>query len=76
MGSLSTLNVKKSGMGLQNPVTSAAEKYTSLLRESWDIIGAVTGDKGFPTDDHIWAVKEDRREGKKYQYDANDTKLQ
>ena len=38
---LSTVQVKKSGMGLNNPVTSAAEKYNSLLRASCKLIDAL-----------------------------------
>ena len=56
--------VKKSGLGLQNPETSAAEKYTSLLRTSYDMIGAVTGESNVPTADHIQAVKKERWDGK------------
>ena len=44
---ISTLSVKKSGMGLQNPATQAAEKYTSLLHASYELICAVTGESAF-----------------------------
>ena len=43
VGTLSTLSVKKSGMVLHNPVTSAKEKYNSSLRALCKLIGAVTG---------------------------------
>ena len=51
------------GMGLQNPVISVEEKYTSLLRASFDIIGAVTVKRGFSTTDHILVVKEEKWDG-------------
>ena len=34
-------------MGLQNPATSAKDKYNSLLRVSCEIIGAVKGEQDF-----------------------------
>ena len=43
VGDLSMLPVNKSGMGLQNPMTSVEDKYTSSLIASDDIIGAVKG---------------------------------
>ena len=68
--------VNKSGLGLQNPVTSAADKCTSLLCSNSKMIGAVTGKMDFSTADHIKVVKEERRYGNKYWDDVNDTKLQ
>ena len=57
LGALSTLPVKKSGMGLHNPVTPAQEKYNrSLCASDW-LIGAVKGKQMFSTADHIRAVK-------------------
>ena len=41
------LAVKKAGLGLYNPVTSSNEKYTSLLRASDELIGAVKGERFF-----------------------------
>ena len=41
-GDLSMFPVKKSGLVIQNPVTSAAEKYTSSLRVSYRLISTVT----------------------------------
>ena len=75
VGNPSTFPVKKSGMGLQIPVTSAADKYKGLLREIYEMIGAVMGKRVFLTADHLWAVKEERRDRKKYRDDANDAKL-
>ena len=73
VGALSTLPVKKSGKGQQKPVTSSEDKYTSLLHASYGLIGAVRGKRGFPTDDHIQAVKEKHRDEKNWDY-VNDAK--
>ena len=62
-------------MGLQNPVTSAADKYTGLLRASYNLIGEVTGVREFSTTDHLQAVNEEMLDGKKDWDDANDSKL-
>ena len=45
-----------------------------MQRASYDLIDAVTGEREFSTDDHLWAVKEDMRYGKKGWDDANDAK--
>ena len=55
---LSMLTVKKSGMVLQNPVTSAEEKFTSSLCTSDKLIGAVEHNKVFKTSDHIRRLEE------------------
>ena len=57
VGVLSTFQVKKSGMGLQNPVMSAQEKYTSSLHASDELIVAVKGKQVFSTSGHIQEVK-------------------
>ena len=62
LGALSTLPVKKYGMGLQNHVTSAKEKCTSLISAIGYLIGIVTGKQVFPTADHIRVVKGERRD--------------
>ena len=74
-GAISTFPVKKTGIGLKDLVTSRKEKYNSLLRASYNLIGAVTVKREFSTDDHIWAVNKERRNRKKYRDDANDAKL-
>ena len=63
---LSMLTVKKSGMGLKNPVTSAEEKFTSSLCTSDKLIGAVKGNQVFSNDDCIQVVKGGRRKKKGY----------
>ena len=75
VGTISTPKVNKSGLGLYNPVAQAEEKYTGLLCESYDLIGSVTGERELSNADHLWVVKEERRDGKKYWYDGNDAKL-
>ena len=65
IGALSTLLENKSGLGLQNPVTSANEKYNSLLRTSCKMSSSVKGERYFSTNDYIWSVKGWRRESKK-----------
>ena len=48
---------KKSGMGLKNPATLANEKFLSLQRAGAEFIRAVKGERKFPTEDRLWAVK-------------------
>ena len=56
-------------------MTSVAEKYTGLVRASYNLIGEVTGVRDFSTTDHLQAVNEERLDGKKDQDDTNDSKL-
>ena len=49
--------VKKSGLGLQNPVTSANEKFLSLRCARTELIRAVMEESAFPTTNHLQAVK-------------------
>ena len=56
-------------------MTSAADKYTSSLRASYELICAVTGERGFSTTDRLWNVKEKKQYRKKYWDGENDTKL-
>ena len=55
VGALNTMPVKKAGLGLLNPVTSAQDKYLSSQRGSTELVRAVAGGVGFiqcrpPTD--------------------------
>ena len=52
VGTLNTMMVKKSGLGLKEPVTSENEKYLSLLYESSKPIGSVTVERAFSTTNH------------------------
>ena len=60
VGSLSTFQLNKFGMGLRNPMMSEKDTDNSFLCAICELIGAVTGKQEFPTDDHIQAVKGDR----------------
>ena len=62
---LSRMPVKKSGLGLQDPMTSSNDKYLSLLCAISDLIGDVTGESGSSTTYNLQAVKEERCDGKK-----------
>ena len=63
-GYLSTIKVKKSILGLQNPVTSAQEKYLSSTRGSAKLVQAVTGGGELSNADHLWTLSEEQRDGK------------
>ena len=67
--------VKKSNLCLQNLVTSANDKYLSLLREISEMIGYVMGTSTFSTANHLLVLREERCEGLKIQDDANNAKL-
>ena len=66
IGTLSTITANKSGLGLQNPVTSANEKYLSLQCASMELIRYVTGEGEFSNTDQLLALREERRDEKKY----------
>ena len=68
--------VKKTGLGLQNLVTSANEKILSSQRTSTELIRGVTRECEFPTADHLQRVKKEMSEGKKAWDDVNDAKLE
>ena len=72
---LSTMPVKKSGLGLQDLVTSSNDKYLSLICTSRDLIGSLAGESEFSTTYNLQAVKEERCGGKKSS-DVNDIKLE
>ena len=54
---LSTMEIKKSGIGLQYPITSVNEKYLSLMCANKNLIGAVTGERAISTTDHLMALR-------------------
>ena len=64
IGALSTTSVRKSGLGLLNPVTSAKEKYLSSTRVSAELTRAVTGGGGFSNAKHLRTLSEECRDGK------------
>ena len=57
--------VKKSGLGLLNPVTSANKKYLSLERASTELIRAVIVESVFSNANCLLALREERRDEKK-----------
>ena len=57
-------------------MTSAKDKYNSLLRAGNKLIVAVKGERIFPTANYIQTVKEERRYSKKDRDAANDARLQ
>ena len=67
--------VKKSGLGLLNPLTSAQEKYLISQRGSVELVWAVTGGGAFYNADHVQTLSEERHDGKKYRDAAYETKL-
>ena len=58
--------VNKDGMGLNNSVTSAKDKYKSLIHASSKLIGAFKGKWYLSTAYHVQVVKWERQDGKKY----------
>ena len=65
VGALSTMPVKKAGLGLMNSVTSAQEKYLSSTRGISDLVQAVTGGGAFSNADHLRILSEDQRDSNK-----------
>ena len=75
VGTLSTMIVKKSGLGLLNPVTSAQEKYLSSQWGSVELVRAVMGVGAFSNADHLRTLSEEFRDGNKDQDVAYESKL-
>ena len=73
VGTLSTMLVKKSGLGLLNSVTSTNEKYLSSKRSRTELIQDVMGEGVFSNGNHLLALREERRDGKKNWDDVNGT---
>ena len=65
VGYLSTIPVKKSGLGLLNSVTSSQAKYLSYQQESAELFWAVTGGGEFSNADHLRTLSEERHDRKK-----------
>ena len=60
VGALSAMPVRKSGLGLLNPVTAYQEKYLSSTRGSAELIRAVTGGGGLSNTNHLRTLSEER----------------
>ena len=63
VGSLSTIPVIKSGLGLLNPVSSAQENYLSPMQGTSELVWAGTGG-GVSNADHLRNLSEELRYGK------------
>ena len=57
--------VKKYGLGLMNPVTSAHEKYLSSQRGSAELVRDVTGGGAFSNANHLRILSEEVLNGNK-----------
>ena len=75
VGTLSMVLVKKSGLGLQNSVTSADEKPLSLQHLRTELIRYMKGESKFSAADYLQVVKEERSGGRKTQDDVNTAEL-
>ena len=75
VGALSTMLVKKDGLGLLSPVNSSLDKYLISPRGSTELIWAVMGGGELSNADHLRTLGEERRGGKKDQEAAYKTKL-
>ena len=58
VGALSTMPVKKYGLGLLNSVTSAQKKYLRSMLGSIEEVRAVTGGGAFSNADHLRTLSE------------------
>ena len=75
VGTLSTILVKKSGLGLQYLVTPDNKKYLSLLRANSKLIGSVTGASKISTANHLLELREEWHDGITLWDDAHGAKL-
>ena len=64
VGAISTMLVRKAGLGLLNPVTSVQDKYLSSTQGSAELILAVAGGGGFCNYDHLRTLSEERHDRK------------
>ena len=75
IGDISTMPVKKSGLGLLNPVTSYQENYLRSTRGITELVRAVTGGGALSNANHLRDLSEERRERKKDQDVAYGSRL-
>ena len=59
VGALSTMPVRKAGLGILNPVASAQEKYLSSMWGSVELTRSVKGWGGFSNSDHLRILSEE-----------------
>ena len=62
---LSTMTVKKAGLGIINTVMSAQEKYLNSHQGSSELVQAMTGGGSFSNSDHLRTLSEEICDGKK-----------
>ena len=67
--------VKNAGLVLLNLVKSEQEKYVSSQKGRAELVRSVTGGGAFSNDDHLLNLSEERRDGKKDQDTAYESKL-
>ena len=67
--------VNKSGLGLQDPVTSSNKKYPISLHISSKLIGYITGDRSLSTANCLMDLREEKHDRQKIWNDPNKTKL-
>ena len=75
VAALSTTPVKKFGLGLLNPVTSAEDKYPRSQWGSAELIRDVKGGGALFNVDHIRMLGEEIRDGRKYREYEYETKI-
>ena len=75
IGCLSTIPVKKYGLGILNAVTPDKEKCLIYKRGSSELVQAVTGGGALSNADHLRTLSEGRRDGKKDRDIAHKSRL-
>ena len=75
IGAIITMKVKKSRLGLLNPVTPSQEKYLISQRGSTELVQAVTGGGAFSNVNHLRTLSEEGRDGKKDRESAYESKI-
>ena len=75
VGALSTIPVKKVGLGLLNTVTSAKDKYISYHQASAELIKDMMGERAFSNADCLLGLREESYDGKKNQDNIKDATL-
>ena len=69
------MTVKKYGLGILNPLTSAQEKYLISQRGSAELVRSVIKGGALSNANHLRTLSVERRDGKKYRDAAYKSKL-
>ena len=72
---LSMIPVKKSRLGLPNPVTSTNKNFLTSQRASTELIQAVMREGVLSNADHLLDIREERHDGQKHWDDVNNAKF-